>query len=87
MCRKGELTRGMIVVDRRLKAREEQGRIRGVGTDTHSNGPAPVKVDSAEQAKEALHLPGEQGVEVVVTTPGSDDLSQALMRRVWGVKT
>jgi hypothetical protein len=75
----------MIVVDRRSSTKKEWGRIRAV--DHKADDPAPVEVESAEQAESALHVPGEQGVEVLVTTPGSDDLSQALLRRVWGVGT
>jgi hypothetical protein len=87
--RKGELTRGMIVVDRRASAKKERGRIRSVhhGKKVAAADPVPVEVDSQEESDKAVHMPGEQGIEVVIRTPGSENLMKTLLRRVWGVES
>lgn len=79
--RSGHLTRGMLVVDRRVSAEAEKGRKR-------VDGPAPVepKTVSGEtpEAVERTDLP-LAGVEVVVQTPGSAALAGLMYQRIWGV--
>jgi len=95
----GELTRGMLVVDRR----DDQGAYAPGSNrsqvqaelekhpEFHPHGrlestAVPVRVeieDKPQQAKRSLA--DDEGVMVVTETPGTSVLSELLMQRVWGV--
>lgn len=88
--RTGEITRGMLVVDRRLDDQsayapgsnraEAQGAL-----ELHITAdaiPAPVEVERPEDAKAS-----GRAVLCVVKTPGPGALLKLLLSRVWGVST
>ena len=84
----GELTRGMLVVDRRRddKSANSPGMNRAhAEAERERNGskdiPATVEIKEASQAQRS----DRRGVAVVVETPGPAVLLETLLRRVWGV--
>ncbi|KAI0081341.1 nucleoside hydrolase [Panus rudis PR-1116 ss-1] len=93
----GELTRGMLVVDRRndvgayapgsnrAKVQAELERL-----DIHPQGllessAVPAQVDVEEESQAEPPVPQNSGVPVITRTPGSEALLQLLAKRVWGV--
>lgn len=86
--RKGELTLGMCVVDRRGGApASERGKSRAelqeLADKKAVNGAvqaANVQVDKPEQAE----IEQSKGVHIIVKTPGIDELARTLFRKVWG---
>ncbi|KZP17949.1 nucleoside hydrolase [Athelia psychrophila] len=87
--RTGELTRGMLVVDRRedSQSAEAPGMNRTeveAEREQHVGKVIPAQVE-VEQASDALHIGAGRGVTVVVETPGPAALLEVLLERVWGV--
>ena len=85
--RTGELTLGMCVVDRRGGApASERGKSRAELQEQADRKlaaePANVQVDRPEQAE----IQQSQGVNVIVKTPGLDELAKILFEKVWGAK-
>lgn len=78
----------MCVVDRRGGApASERGKSRAELQEQMdkqaSAQPANVQVDSPEQAE----LEQSQGVNVIVKTPGVDELARVLFKQIWGVSS
>ena len=90
----GELTRGMLVVDRRedesayapganraqVQAELERRDFKPPGPWESTANPVPVEVEIGDLGKQ----PGP-GVQCVTCTPGEDRLLELLFRRIWGV--
>ncbi|CAL1707331.1 unnamed protein product [Somion occarium] len=99
--RHGELTRGMLVIDRRnddgayspganrahVQAELERLHAHTDGYLESAAVPAQVEVESEAQADPPSAHVGEvgTGVPVVTKTPGSDVLLKLLAERIWGV--
>lgn len=94
--RYGELTRGMLVVDRRSDASayapganraavQKQAELLGLHKDDDLweslAVPAQVEIEGPPD------VTGEQGIWVISHTPGEDALLEAMMKRIWNVET
>jgi len=84
--RTGELTRGMLVVDRRGETTiYEPGKNRSEAQAFFEraveDGPAPVQVEKLEDIEGP-----PKGVLCVTETPGPESLVQSLLSRVWGIE-
>ncbi|KAK7687189.1 hypothetical protein QCA50_009693 [Cerrena zonata] len=99
--RTGELTRGMLIIDRRndsgayapganrarVQAELERLNAQTKGAFESTALPAQVEVETESQADSPSNHTGSSGngVPVVTRTPGGDVLLKLLMKRVWGV--
>ncbi|KAI0358399.1 nucleoside hydrolase [Trametes cingulata] len=96
----GELTRGMLVVDRRddqgayapganraeVQAELERHQFRHAGEYESTAVPAPVEVESRSAIKKQAPAVQKGGVPCVTQTPGPAALVNLLLERVWGVR-
>ncbi|KAI0374074.1 nucleoside hydrolase [Pilatotrama ljubarskyi] len=96
----GELTRGMLVVDRRddqgayapganraeVQAELERHQFRHAGEYESTAVPAPVEVESHPAIKGQAPAVQKGGVPCITQTPGSAALVSLLLERVWGVR-
>ncbi|KAI0823733.1 nucleoside hydrolase [Trametes gibbosa] len=96
--RVGELTRGMLVVDRRddqgayapganraeVQAELERHQFQHTGAYESTAVPAPVEIEARPATQNESSING--GVPCVTQTPGSEALVQLLLERVWGVR-
>ena len=93
--RKGELTRGMCVVDRRNDGEHAppvdfaqvqaalQNRVDAGSADVDDFGPTvPAPIDKSSRGIKQDEL---DGVTVVEGTPGPETLVQLMLKRVWNV--
>ena len=71
-CRTGEITRGMVVVDRRL----DKG--------AYASGANRAKVEDSRLEARSCSSIGREGVACIIGTPGPDVLLNLLLERVWG---
>ena len=82
--RQGDVTTGMCVVDRRKGNTGEKGKskadLQAQADQAGNDDAAPVQVDDPKES-ELEHL---TGVNVIVKTPGSDNLVDAMLSRIWG---
>ncbi|KAI0775682.1 nucleoside hydrolase [Trametes elegans] len=98
--RVGELTRGMLVVDRRddqgayapgmnraqVQAELDRHHFQYVGAYESTALPAPVEVESRPLNKGQDTVGQEGGVPCIIQTPGPAALVKLLLARVWGVE-
>ncbi|KAI0630323.1 nucleoside hydrolase [Trametes polyzona] len=96
----GELTRGMLVVDRRddqgayapgsnraeVQAELERHHFPHAGAYESTAVPAPVEVESPPAVTNQDATTQKGGVPCITQTPGSEALVQLLLERVWGVR-
>jgi hypothetical protein len=89
LIRTGELTRGMLVVDRRSEGLSSLGENRAYAQEKLSRIELPdnqsIPVPAQVEAKEDVGSGAGGGVAVVVQTPGQDVLVELLLKRIWGV--
>ncbi|KAF9268811.1 nucleoside hydrolase [Marasmius fiardii PR-910] len=88
--RTGELTRGMLVVDRRedesvYPVGANRAEVQAQRSKDGKAVPARVEVESLEQALSRVGSSKPPGVPCVTKTPGPGVLLELLLRRVWGV--
>lgn len=86
----GEVTRGMLVVDRRgdrgactpdaIYAAVQAGLERHMDIHVPTAIPAQVEIEHPED----IHIKG-RGVPCIIKTPGSEALLEMMLKRVWGV--
>jgi len=95
--RVGELTRGMLVVDRRddqgayapgsnraeVQEELEKHQFSHAGNYESTAVPAQVEVENVAQTQALPDQPG--GVSCVVKTPGPNALVDLMLERIWGV--
>ena len=83
--RTGELTRGMLVVDRRIdegnyELGENRAQVQALKDGRH--GSPPVQIKSKEQLQKSMDA---QGVIVVIDSPEPQELLRFMFERIWGV--
>jgi hypothetical protein len=81
LIRTGEITRGMLVVDRR----DEEG----TSASGENRAYAQEELSKLSAGHQPVAIPVrvevEGGVAVVVQTPGQDVIMELLLKRIWGV--
>ncbi|KLO14611.1 nucleoside hydrolase [Schizopora paradoxa] len=87
--RTGELTRGMLVVDRRDESTthgpgENRSEVQAALEKTFSDATAPALVMKENSQELTSAVP--KGVHTVFRTPGTDALLKSMLARVWGVE-
>jgi len=87
--RTGELTRGMLVVDRRDESTthgpgENRSEVQAVLEKTFSEATAPALV--MKENSQTLTSVVPKGVHTVFRTPGTDALVKSLLARIWGIR-
>ncbi|KAJ8689741.1 hypothetical protein PTI98_012611 [Pleurotus ostreatus] len=92
--RVGELTRGMLVVDRRedetayapgANRAHVQAELERLVSDHHHEWESTALPAQVEVEKPADNTQSLQGVQCIVETPGPDALLKLLVKRVWGI--
>ncbi|KAF8842987.1 nucleoside hydrolase [Paxillus ammoniavirescens] len=87
--RTGEITRGMLVVDRRDETTHAPGVNRSQAQsfleETHQHDRSTVILAQVEMEIDDGSIGGPMDVACVVKTPGKDALLRLLTKRVWGV--
>lgn len=97
MIRTGELTRGMLVVDRREDQTayapganraevQKQLDLLGLPHKPWESVAVPAQVEVEQEPQSFLNSGSQTGVWCVTNTPGPRVLLQLLFRRVWGVE-
>ncbi|KAF9490034.1 nucleoside hydrolase [Pleurotus eryngii] len=92
--RVGELTRGMLVVDRRedetayapgANRAHVQAELERLVSDHHHEWESTASPAQVEIEKPADNTQLSEGVQCIVETPGPDALLKLLVKRVWGI--
>ncbi|KAF8575098.1 nucleoside hydrolase [Ramaria rubella] len=84
--RTGELTRGMLVVDRRVsgnyKPGDDRAQVQALKPETRD---APVIQAVGEGQFQEASFTDAEGITVIVDSPGSQVLVRLMLERIWGV--
>lgn len=85
LSRTGTLTRGMLVIDRRVSATAPAGVAAGRQTNRALalEEADAREVEAAEQDPKSL---GRAGTKCLISSPGEDTLRTLLLERIWGVR-
>ncbi|KAF8497657.1 Inosine/uridine-preferring nucleoside hydrolase domain-containing protein [Gautieria morchelliformis] len=85
--RTGEMTRGMLVIDRRVdegnyELGDNRARVQAL-KDSSIQGRSSVQLKSKEELQKSVEA---EGVIVVIESPGPQELLRLILKRIWGVE-